>query len=198
MSKRVYKTVFGIETGDLMLPSYTAGAYEVIGITRPLYVWGDFHSLAIHTLPVFTMVGGLPPSSTDYDSEQGVTKGWINDVRCEDGRYFSRNDEIVIEKRRPPYEQVIDMFESYLQPGDPYAWQAGVDYAAGDGRIFNCRRCGLDFNGERKARSHSPLCPRCEWVSRPIYIFDYGQTQTHYSAAARWMRIPETYKKKGS
>lgn len=193
MSKRIYKTAFGIETGDLMYPSYSKQCYEVVGITRPLYVQDAWYCLAINTLPVFTLVGGLPPHLEEYAAQGGITKGRINDVRCQDGRYFSLSDEIVIEKRQPPYEQVIDMFESYLQPGEPYAWQDGVDYAAGDGHIYNCRECGLDFNAQKKPRSHCPLCPRCNWVSRPIYIFDYGEAKHHYSYFARLMGIPQTH-----
>lgn len=48
MQTRLYKTVFGVETGDIVTTSYNSGPYEVIDLTPPRYVVSDWQSLSIN------------------------------------------------------------------------------------------------------------------------------------------------------
>lgn len=75
-------------------------------------------------------------------------------------------------KAKPAYDQVIDMFASYLAPIDePYVWQAGVDYSA---KVFSCQHCGVDFNFSGVVNWHcDPKCERCGLVARSVYVNGY-------------------------
>lgn len=173
MQKRVYKTVFGLETGDIVTTSYNTGPYEVIDLTAPRYVSSDFGSLFIHRFPIFSIICGDPPGGhRQYPTPLGNPAGYLNGICFVDGRFlcWDGKDEVFVKKSKPLYDQVIDMFASYPMPVDkPYVWQAGVDYSA---QVFNCQHCGgIDFNYSGVvAWQCNPKCAQCGRVSRRVYV----------------------------
>lgn len=188
MKQRIYKAFGGLETGDRIKPSWS-GPYEVIDITVPRHREDGWHYVSLHSLPIFSIICGVVPSSLRYPTSLSDPAGWINGVHWENGQLRSYGDEIVVEKAKPLYDQIVDMFASYLQPADSAdVWQPGVDYAD-DRRVFNCKECARDFNGEYPInRHHAPYCPSCGFVSRPVYVYRYEQSAAHINPYARLLR----------
>lgn len=168
----VYREALGVETGDIVTTSYGTGPYEVREIIGPHYWYCDWNSLVVREYPVISLVlvrQGHEGPVLFYHMY------WINDVRREGERYFDdQGDEVFVEK--PQARPAMSMPDLLSAAEDdprtrPYRFQAGVDYDAGDGRVWHCPACGLDFNGSSPFRCGVPACPRCAGHEAPVPVF---------------------------
>lgn len=141
----VITTALGISTGDRIWTSYGTGGI-VTHISRPHYVDEYTSFRGIRTWPVV---------SVNYDKDCT-----INDIRQEGDRWFTdTDDEIFIEKAHKTDLLQLDMFETVLEPCEPYEFREGVDYTL---NAWSCDKCG-DFNAEPESgdmRWHCPTCKR--------------------------------------
>jgi hypothetical protein len=101
---------------------------------------------------------------------------YLNNIHREGARYFDDGHSEVFAERREAVSQ-LPLFDPNPEPA-PYPYQAGVDYGAGDLRVFHCGTCGADFNDRRDGKwvnpTHCGIHPAlsiinmgiCEWPLR--------------------------------
>ena len=147
-----YQTALGISVGDRVSTSYGTGGI-VTHVSRPYYVEYDVGGLVVRTWPVVSLNYEGTPYAVHGDKI-------INDIRIEGDRWFTdADDEIFVEKahNKPEYPLQMDMFETALEPFEPYRFRAGVDYSR---NVWMCEECG-DFNAGPEMddmRWHCPIC----------------------------------------
>jgi hypothetical protein len=168
MANRIFQSVFGIQTGDLVTTSYATGPYEVWGITVPRYTQLWVGRFVIRDYPVISLTliaPGVPPRG-----DNGLY--WINDVRQEGERYLTdANDEVFV-RRGSPIALPIDFLRSYPATPGPYPFDPTVDFGARPRRIWRCTECRRDFNAVVESRHGPAYCPGCQksWCVEEISI----------------------------
>jgi hypothetical protein len=152
MAQRLYRTVWGIETGDIIRTSYNTGPYLLMGITPPTCISRFPGSIVIHDPTISLLLKS--PGKTEPSG--------INYVHPIDGRFFGSNgDEIFIEKPVKRRDFQVDMFESYLPDATPYSFRDGVDYALDQSKqrgIWKCKKHG-DYNALPGSQYGPAFCP---------------------------------------
>jgi hypothetical protein len=161
-----YKKALGIAPGDIITTSYGTGPYEVWDISSPRYWHKHIGALVIWPWPVISLIlfhADNPPETRSYHF------AYINDIHCDNGRWFTDNgDEIFVEKPQQPRAIQMSLPLTSQNTAVPYDFQPGVDYRAGDGRVFHCPQCSCDFNAVKTG--HQPVFHDCgtRYVSLPI------------------------------
>ncbi len=156
--ERIFQEALGICTGDVVTTSYGTGPYEVWRISGPRLwrdgLWRAIYPATVISLALLSTGHTGPVRSSDFC--------FINDVLREGERWFtlSGNEVFVRPPTKRPLLQV-DMFSSYPPDPQPYPYQAGVDYSAGDRRLWHCSYCGRDCNAEPPGPYAPPPCPYC-------------------------------------
>lgn len=175
----MFTEYLGIKTGDIVRPGYTSLIYEVVTVTPPYMYEKYVSNLVIFPEPVVSLVlrNALEPGDRNF--------GYINEVRrTPEGRYFSRLDELVIEREDASGFHQMGLFaveETY----QGYPFQEGVNYDCLDGELWKCDKCGKDFNALYQPvvpdmipgdpRGRHPLCPVCcHWASQ-IFVARAGE-----------------------
>ncbi len=148
MRKRVWRSALGLSVGDVVQVHHGAtvcGPYEIWAIRGPYYVEGPAAGpLVIRTWPVINLVCVRPGNRAPREGMGEDGFWYVNDVRQEGDRWFTdQNVDVVLSERCGIVQ--YGLFDAL--PPEP-SFQAGVDYAAGVGRVWRCVRCGLDFNAE--------------------------------------------------
>lgn len=171
-ASRIYQEAFGICTGDIVTTSYGTGPYEVWSIFGPR-LWQGGLWRAIYPAPVISL-GLLSMAHTG--AVRSCHMYGINDVLREGDRWFTlAGDEVFVRApaKRPPSQ--VDMFKSYPPDPKPYPFQEGVDYTAGQRRVWHCPHCGRDCNAEPPGPYAPPPCPHCGWpASTRVIVLQRG------------------------
>lgn len=141
---RVYKEALGIRVGDIVTTSYDTGPYEVWYIFGPSYVSKGVGDIVVRLWPVMSLTLVEPGEQPRWLSCSPFS--YINEVRQEDGHWFTRSDEVFMQRPERYPDLPVDMFRSHPAPPQPYQFQSDVDYYAGDRRVWQCRKCEADFN----------------------------------------------------
>ena len=159
--RRIYQTALGIQTGDIVSTSYGTGPYEVWSIRGPQYVERRGVGVwIIRTWPVVSL--GLVKPGEQPAWHTSCPFFIINTVRQEGDRWFTdAGDEVFVTPSRVRFPLPVDMFRSFPPLPEPYLFQPGVDYQAGDGLVWRCERCGTDFNAPGESKWGPAWCPRC-------------------------------------
>ena len=187
--RRVYREVLGIATGDVVTTSYGRGSpdpYEVWAILGPAYWELDYSALCVRDYPVMSLILVRPGVMPEKEHQLF----YINEVRCEEGagvtsRYFSGGDEVFVEKpgQRPAMELPGIFEDEDYEVTQPYRFQEGVDYRAGDvlnddEQVWHCECCELDFNAEKPEPDsiEPPWCPACRRPALALIAFLEGKS----------------------
>jgi hypothetical protein len=169
MSKKtfpVYKEALGIAVGDIVHTSYNTGPYTVLSIWGPHQYRENWQQVTIWPWPVISL------ALADADGRTGY---YINEIHLDGDRWFSGRDEIFVTKpeTRPPAQ--LSLFPDPSPTASPYPFQDGVDYEAGDGRLWRCEECGGDYDTDQPHQlSRRPECPYCGATWKAIPIINMG------------------------
>ena len=175
----IYQEALGIATGDIITTSYGTGPYIVKRISGPSYVHQSISALVIWPYPVISLV----LADTDPAYIRGLScSAYINNIHREpDGRYLTDGgDEITVQRPASVTPGQMSLFAALISP---YQFQPGVDYHAGDKRVWHCPYCGRDFNAEKQGIC-GPACPRCSGrfnkITIPVIMMGNGQPGNSY------------------
>jgi hypothetical protein len=163
--ERIFKTALGIQTGDLVKTSYGTGPFEVWDISEPYNRIDRLdNTLAVFAYPMVSLV-------LVYPGDIGHA-GYINNVRqVADGWATPDGDRIFVERPAAASALQLGLFQSHLPVPAPYQTRVGVDYEAGQRKVWHCNFCGLDFNAAPTARHYPPDCPfGCWQAPQPIEL----------------------------
>jgi len=173
----IYREALGITTGDVITTSYKSGPYVVKQITGPYQSQETFAYLTIWPYPVISL-------TLSYADPSLTSTAYINHVHREpDGRYLTdTHDEIFVHKPAQPLPAQLPLLTPAILP--EYPFQSGVDYRAGDSRVWHCQDCDRDFNAEKQDRHCGPPCPYCTTryptIAIPIIVMGNGQSGNDY------------------
>jgi len=172
----IYEEILGIATGDIVTTSYGTGPYIVKRISGPSYIHQDISALVIWPYPVISLV-------LAYTDPTHTSSAYINNIHREpDGCYFTDGGrEITVQRPSSTSPGQLSLFATRNIP--QYQFQSGVQYHAGDSRVWHCPYCGHDFNTERGGVC-GPDCPQCSGkfakIAIPIIMMGNGQSGTAY------------------
>lgn len=169
----------GISIGDIVRTSYDTGPYEVVSIWGPrLYYQSGVGVLAFWDRPIISLT---LVDAGERRRDQSHLR-WINNIWRDGDRWFAMQgrDEIFVTPgalaERNACSVQLDMFAPAPTPApEPHPWQFqdGVDYEAGDGRLWHCGKCPCDFNTEEKKRK--PVwCPKCGSLADALLNMSIG------------------------
>ncbi len=147
--------------GALVSTSYGSGPYVVRSISGPV-LFRKGLDIIVYPMPVVCLALSYAVGHHLHDVRDRAGKAYINDIYRDGERWFNlAGDEIFV---KPGDEWVqLGLFEG--RAAAPYGFQLGVDYDAGQRRVWHCERCGLDFNWDGRGCRHPPNCPACDWVA---------------------------------
>jgi len=183
----IYEEILGIATGDIVTTSYGTGPYIVKRISGPSYIHQDISALVIWPYPVISLV-------LAYTDPTHTSSAYINNIHREpDGRYLTDGGhEITVQRPISATSGQMSLFAVRSIP--QYQFQPGVDYHAGDSRVWHCPYCGHDFNAEKQGIC-GPACPHCsdrfQKIAIPIIMMENGQPTTRKLVHQRIERIGE-------
>lgn len=175
----VYKTIWGLEVGDLIKTSWS-GHYEICDLSASSYVHWFVGVLIISSVPTISIMGVQPGG--DFNA-RGEPDGWINEVRFQDGRYLTPHGEIFVTKPKKRRPMQIDMFTPALEEAQPYQFCEGIDYTIHRG-VWHCKKHG-DFNAEPISKYGPAFCPQCELPAEQIMLHSDPDRGTYSIYLAR-------------
>lgn len=147
-----YREALGIAVGDLIWRPREGHCtrYRVTSIWGPIYWWEDYHSLTVWPYPVISL------RLRYEDPARGNDEAGISHIHQDGEHWFDDLGwEIFVEHGTRPLQ--MGLFET-TEP-QPYPFQEGLDYLAGDGRVWHCPKCGRDFNGLPEDHHAPRHCP---------------------------------------
>lgn len=162
----------GVNVGDVIWgESSQPSKYRIDHITGPLYWTKSVGGYFVYLAPIWnlsgihTQQGGRGYFNCVRRTQQGVLMQGVGAMQLK--RW--KGQKINVSKGSITHQPKMKLFPDPRE--NPWTFQEGVDYLAGDGFVFHCEKCGRDFNGERRVCN-----PYCECgsgiVSMSIFMMD--------------------------